>query len=247
MFPCRAEGHFACFIISLEISTVRTRFLVGLAALVNVLLAAVAQCADPPSPTADSVLWKFDNIERVGGHRLTVLGRPRVLEVGNERAVEFDGKGDALLFDVHPLAGLKQFTAEIIFRPDADGPTEQRFFHMQEKGSEDRILFETRVRDGQWFLDTYVLSGEGSYTQFAENFKHPADQWYHAALVIDGDEMRHYVNGKLELSTKVTFQPAKLGQTSAGVRLNRVFWFKGAIRAARFTPRPLDPEHFLEP
>jgi hypothetical protein len=32
-----------------------------------------------------------------------------------------------------------------------------------------------------------------------------------------------------------------------GVRLNRVFWFKGAIRTVRFTHDALAPANFLKP
>ena len=34
----------------------------------------------------------------------------------------------------------------------------------------------------------------------------------------------------------------KPGQTSLGVRLNRVFWFKGDVREVRFTPAALGEE-----
>lgn len=220
---------------------------VGSLATCALLTLAAGLSAVEPSPTADSVLWKFDNLQKIGGHEITVLGEPRVIEAGEERAMEFDGVDDAVFIPVHPLAGLRQFTAEVIFRPDGDGPAAQRFFHMQEKASEDRTLFETRVADGQWYLDTYILSGRGSYTQMDKQFTHPADRWYHAALVVEGNEMRHYVNGKLEITTKIEYQPPQAGQTSVGVRQNKVHWFKGAVRAARFTPRPLKPEQFLKP
>lgn len=35
------------------------------------------------------------------------------------------------------------------------------------------------------------------------------------------------------------------GRTAVGVRLNRVNYFKGAVRMARFTPRALAPAEFL--
>lgn len=222
-------------------------FLVASLAALALLHVPTSLFAAEPSPTADSVLWKFDSLKTIGGHEITVLGEPRLIEVGKERAMEFDGQDDAVFIPVHPLAGLRQFTAEVIFRPDGDGPAEQRFFHMQEKGSEDRTLFETRVANGQWYLDTYILSGHGSYTQMDKKFSHPADRWYHAALVVEGDEMRHYVNGKLEITTKINYTPPQAGQTSVGVRQNKVHWFKGAVRTARFTPRPLKPEQFLKP
>lgn len=198
-------------------------------------------------PTDAAVVWQIDNLKEIGGHAVRVVGDPRVIAVDGGKAVEFDGEDDGLFLDVHPLAGAKQFTAEVIFRPDADGPAEQRFFHLQENGSEDRVLFETRIRGEEWFLDTFIQSGGNGYTLFAEEFKHPVGKWYHAAIVVDGREMRHYVNGKQELATKAAFQPPQAGQTSLGVRINKVFWFKGAIRTARFTRRVLEPKEFLKP
>jgi hypothetical protein len=39
--------------------------------------------------------------------------------------------------------------------------------------------------------------------------------------------------------------PQKAGQTSVGVRFNKVNYFKGALRLARMTPRALPPAEFL--
>ena len=63
--------------------------------------------------------------------------------------------------------------------------------------------------------------------------------------MFDGTEMRHYVDGKLEMSGPLSIAPLEQGQTSIGVRLNRVFWFKGAVRTARFTARALAPAEFM--
>jgi hypothetical protein len=81
---------------------------------------------------------------------------------------------------------------------------------------------------------------------FAENFKHPIGPWYHAALVFDGKEMRHYVDGKQEMSGPLTISPLTAGKTTIGVRMNRVYWFKGAVSKARFTARALRPEQFMK-
>jgi putative heme-binding domain-containing protein len=199
------------------------------------------------SDADESITWQIDNLRSIGGHKVTVLGQPRVIDTPQGKAVEFDGVDDGLIVDSHPLAGAAKFTAEVIFRPAAGGPKEQRFFHLQETGSENRVLFETRLDGPQWFLDTYVKSATADATLFAQDFKHPLDRWYHAALVVDGRTMRHYVNGKLELEKELAYQPQAAGQTSIGVRFNRVFWYQGAVRAARFTPRVLKPEEFLKP
>eukprot|EP01052_Picozoa_sp_SAG31_P071033 SAG31_NODE_29925_length_388_cov_0.709343_2_plen_45_part_01 len=36
--------------------------------------------------------------------------------------------GDGLLIEHNPAEGLTTFTAEVVFKPAADGPQEQRFF-----------------------------------------------------------------------------------------------------------------------
>jgi len=213
------------------------------------LLAFLAEQRAVPEEAAmpQAVAWKIDNLATIGGHKVTVLGQPRVIETPRGNAVEFDGVDDGLIVDCHPLAGVREFTAEVIFRPDADGPKEQRFVHLQQAGSENRVLFETRLDGQQWFLDTFIKSGDAGVTLFAEGFKHPIGPWYHAAIVVDGRAMKHYVNGTMELEQELAFQPHGAGETSIGVRHNRVHWYKGAIREARFTPRVLKPEEFLKP
>ena len=203
----------------------------------------------PPEPEpAGPIEWSVDNLSSIGGQRTTVVGAPRVIETERGRAVEFDGSQDGLFVDVHPLAGAARFTAEVIFRPDPGGSQEQRFLHLQEDGSKDRLLFEIRLTDdGRWFLDTYIKTGGKGHTLYARGFKHPLGPWYHAAIVVDGEQMRHYVNGEMELSRKIEFRPQGPGRTSLGTRINEVHWFKGAIRRARFTPRVLSPNEFLSP
>jgi hypothetical protein len=191
--------------------------------------------------------WTFTSVDSIGGHRTTQIGKPKLIGAPPEQALEFDG-ASAIFLDTNPLAGLKQFTAEVIFRPDAGGPKEQRFIHFQENGSENRLLFEIRLTDGdRWFLDTFIKSGSGNHTLFAEKFPHQLGPWYHAAVVMDGQTMRHYVNGAEEMSTPITFAPQGPGQTSLGVRINKVSWYQGALRQLRITPRPLAPAQFLKP
>ncbi len=188
-------------------------------------------------------VWKFDRLDSIGGHKIIVVGNPKVVD----GAVEFDGAGDALFFDVHPLAGARQFTLEVIFKPAADGRPEQRFFHLQENGSQNRLLLETRLIDGKWCLDSYAHSAAGFQALIDRSKLHPLGKWTHVASVYDGKEFRHYVDGVLQGKAQVALSPQGEGRTSAGVRINRVDWFKGAIRAARMSPRALSPEEFLKP
>lgn len=197
------------------------------------------------SAPAKSVTWKIDNLKKIGGNAVSIIGNPRVIDAPGGKAVMFDGVSDGLIVNSNPIAGARAFTLEAVFRPDANGNKEQRWFHIQQGNSENRVLLETRLAGDQWFLDTYIRSGESNRTLFAENFKHPVGVWYHVALVFDGNEMRHYVDGKQEMSGPLTIAALEQGQTSIGVRMNRVYWFKGAIRKARFTAKALAPSEFI--
>ncbi len=177
-----------------------------------------------------------------------MLGQPSVVEAPTGRGLWFDGAHDGIVLPCHPLMGAEQFTVEVIFCPASGGAPEQRFFHMQEDAADDRILLETRLTSrGTWYLDTYVQSASASQAQLARDHEHPLDAWYRAALVYDGQEMRHYVDGVLELAHPLACQPPRAGRTSIGVRLNRVFWYRGAVCAARFTRRALGSEAFWRP
>src|SRR6266852_5150384 len=186
--------------------------------------------AEPPFE-----LWTFDNISTIGGHRAKAEGHPRVIDTPMGKAVEFKGVDDALFLDVHPLAGAETFTWEVIFRPDADGAPEQRFFHLQESGTDNRLLFEIRIVDGRWCLDSFAKSGAASRALMDRKLLHAAGAWYHAAMVYDGREFRNYVNGVQQVAAQVQLPPQGPGQSSVGVRINRVDYFKGAIRVSRMT------------
>jgi hypothetical protein len=201
--------------------------------------------ADPPSET-----WTFDHTDRIGGHSTTLLGHPRVIDSPVGKAIEFNGVDDGLFLDVHPLAGAAQYTWEAIFRPDG-GNAEQRWFHLEEApatGSDEnnRMLFEIRVVDGQWCLDAFNKSGKMQKALLNRTHLHPLGQWYHVAAVYDGTEFRSYINGQLDGSAQVQLAPQGAGKTSVGVRMNKLFYFKGAVHMARFTPKALAPADFLK-
>jgi hypothetical protein len=198
-----------------------------------------------------SETWIFDRLDRIGGHPTTMLGRPRVIDAPVGKAVEFDGVRDALFIDVHPLAGAGTFTWEAVFRPDG-GLEEQRWFHLSErdpKTGEDtgsRMLLEVRIRDGKWCLDAYVQSGSAQKTLINRDRLHAIGAWYHVAAVYDGREFRSYVNGIEEGAAPIRLAPQGPGHSSVGVRINRLYYFKGAVHLARFTRRALPPEAFLK-
>jgi len=219
-----------------------------LLALVGFCGGAVNCSAREKPPNMKQTTWELTTVNNLGGHPTRVLGSPRLIKASEGKALEFDGQQDGIIVDANPLEGVEKFTLEVIFRPDAGGPKEQRFVHLQESGKENRILIETRLTgDNRWFLDTFIRSGETDQTLYAEEFLHPVGEWFQAALVFDGHEMRHYVNGIQEMAAPIRYQPLKTGQTSLGVRLNRVFWFKGAIRTVRFTQDAVAPHNFLKP
>jgi len=97
-----------------------------------------------------------------------------------------------------------------------------------------------------WILDTFVESKAGGAALFDAQLVHPIGSWYHAAVVVDGARVRDYVNGVEEVTVPLVFQPLVGGRTSIGVRVNKLYWYKGAIRLARFTPRVLSPTDFLK-
>ncbi len=189
--------------------------------------------------------WKIDNLQSIGGHQVTVLGNPQIITTDAGSALLFDGEDDAVALQTNPIAGARSFTVEIVFRPDPGGAAEQRFLHM-ESAETRRLLIETRVRGDDWFLDTFLKFDDSDRTLQAKEKLHPLGQWYHAALVYDGREMHHYVNGVREISGPVAFSPLEPGRTSIGCRLNRVFWFKGAIRRLRVTHAVVRPEEFVK-
>jgi len=196
-------------------------------------------------PGSNSIIWRLDNLEQIDGNAPVILGDPSVVDSPSGKVIQFDGQDDALVFDVNPLAGCREFTLEVVFRPDAGGSPEQRFVHLQEV-DDHRALVETRLTpDGQWFLDTFLKSGESECTLYAEEFLHPVGEWFHAALVYENGRMRHYVNGAMEMEGAVDFQPMSTGQTSVGSRLNRVYWYTGAVRTIGVTQRALSPDEFV--
>ena len=106
----------------------------------------------------EQVLWELDNLKTIGGQAVTVVGEPKVIETPHGKALEFDGVDDGIFLDVHPMAGWATFTVEVIFQPYKDGQTEQRFFHMQEDGTTERVMFETRLVADNMLRRTHGLT-----------------------------------------------------------------------------------------
>jgi hypothetical protein len=222
-------------------------FLLGTS--VGVLLAA--------GPGANqSEVWTFDRLDKVGGLPTIIMGHPHLVKTQMGKAVQFDGVGDALFINENPLANVEAFTFEVIFRPELGGAEEQRWFDISEldpktgadevPNRENRYQFEIRVMGDQWCLESLVRTPKGGKQIIDHKLVHPLDVWHHVAMVYDGTEFRSYINRVLEGKGAANLAPIGPGHTSVGVRINKVYYFKGSVREARFTRRALEPEEFLK-
>ncbi|MDR3791955.1 MAG: LamG domain-containing protein [Terracidiphilus sp.] len=224
------------------------------ALLLSVVSLAAAQTPAPPLPAAPTdQIWRFDSLTSIGGHPVQLIGHPQLIDSPYGKAIQFGGAGDGLFLPVHPLAGASAYTWEVIFRPDADGPQAQRFFHLQEQDpttgedTKNRMLFEIRIVDGKWCLDSFASSGPSNRTLLACDASHlyPLGQWYRVTAVYDGKTLTNYVGNDLQGSGPLDLKPQFPGRTSIGIRINKLFPFKGAVLVAHMTPRVLTPPEFL--
>jgi Concanavalin A-like lectin/glucanases superfamily len=217
--------------------------------MVGVLASGLAIAQVP----VKQVTWRFDDTASLGGHATKVLGHPKVIETPMGKAIVFNGVDDGLFADVHPLAGAETWTWEMIFKPDADGGAEQRIFHLQsidpatgKDVAQERMLFEIRIRDGQWCLDSFATSGGQSKALLNCEKKYPFGKWYRVTTVYDGKSLKNYVGDELQGEGEVKLVPQRPGHFSVGVRMNLVDWYKGAIFETRFTRAALGVGDFLK-
>jgi hypothetical protein len=216
------------------------------------LLFAASLAMSQSSPAPKEQIWRFDRTDSIGGYATQVIGHPQVIDTPYGKAVQFNGVDDGIFVPDHPLAGASAYTWEVIFRPDADGAEAQRFFHLEEQDpatgqdTTNRMLFEIRIVDGQWCLDSFASSGESNRTLLNCKLLHPLGRWYRVTAVYDGKTLRNYVGDALQGEGSLDLKPQMQGHSSIGVRLNKVYYFKGAILMARMVPRALKPEEFLK-
>jgi xylan 1,4-beta-xylosidase len=197
------------------------------------------------SSTQTVTTWRLDNLSKVSGDALELIGKPSVVPTAIGPAVQFNGESDGLLIQRNPIESLRQFTLEVLFSADAEGPVEQRFLHIQESAGENRALIELRLNGGRWALDSYLRHGSSQLTLLDLARTHDASAWHVASTTYDGAVLKHYVDGVEQGSGAVAFLPLTAGRTSIGVRQNRVSWFKGRIHTVRITPSALAPSAFL--
>jgi Concanavalin A-like lectin/glucanases superfamily len=198
-------------------------------------------------------VWRFDRTDSLGGHATKVLGHPAVIDTPMGKAVQFNGVDDALFTSVHPLAGAATWTWEMIFKPDADGKPEQRVFHLQavdpatgQDVANERMLFEIRVRDGQWCLDSFATAAGQSRALLNCDKKYPFGQWYRVTAVYDGKTLRNYVGDELQGEGPLVIPAERPGRSSTGTRIDLRDYYKGGMYEARFTQKALEVKDFLK-
>ena len=204
---------------------------------VAALLGSHLTAAEARAPT----VWLLEKTEQVGDHATEVLGAPQITADPDGKSVHFDGKSDGLFVSANPLAGRREFTVEVLFRPEEGGGEAQRFLHLQDTATW-RVMIETRLNgQGGWWLDTFLGNATHGQPLIDPTRVHATGQWYWVALRYDGQRMAHFVNGEQEREAAVEFGPMVDGRMSLGVRQNKVYWFKGSIREVRFHPVALAP------
>ena len=192
----------------------------------------------------------MDRVDSIDGHPTTILGHPQVVSTPYGKAVRFNGIDDALFVGAHPLAGASTWTWEVIFEPSADGAPAQRFFHLSVLDSHgndtnDRMLFEIRIVEGQWCLDSFAMTGTHKLALLNCRKRYPLDKWYRVTAVYDGKTFKNYVGDELQSQGDLEIAPQGAGRASIGTRINKQDFFKGAVYASRFTRRALGVEDFL--
>lgn len=177
---------------------------------------------------------------RGGYPGLTVLGSPAIVPAeadgGASReppALTFDGVHDGLLIPENLLRGSSRFEIVAEFFPAAAGSREQRFFHIQDDQSDDRILMETRLTgDGFWYADSCVVFQERVVILADPVRRHPLNRWYRYTLRCNGSRVEHLIDDISDgICVETGLQSPRGGVTSIGVRATGDHHFAGAIRS----------------
>jgi hypothetical protein len=217
-----------------------------------------------PGLAQQAITWRFDNLTKIGDAQVITVGKPKVVDTSIGKAIHFEGYGnsnssnsesgnpigDALFLNAAPLSGDATYTLEVIFRPSSKGAPAQRFFHMQDSNSQSRRMFEIRIVNNRWCLDTVGIDvGHGAERHGVTlvcdaAHLHPLDHWYAIAATYDGKTLRGYVDGELQGEIVVSLAPLPPGTTSVGTRIDKRDFFTGDVYSARFQPSVLSPAAF---
>ncbi|MFB9862818.1 LamG domain-containing protein [Rufibacter immobilis] len=196
--------------------------------------------------------WEMHSVSDIGGAAAQVLGAPQVVQTQDgQTAVAFDGVKDGLLVDANPIAGAAEFSIEVVFKPKDAWPAnaEQRFLHIEDPANPNRrILLELRLNNRkQWYADFFLRTETASLTLLDSTKTHPVGEWATMTLTYQNGQVKGYVNGKLEVSGEIDYQPiAGTAKTSLGTRMDKRSWFNGEIRRVRFWHRALQPKKYSD-
>ena len=204
-------------------------------------------------------VWELNSLKNIGGHPVKVFGNPEIVKTEIGKAIRFNGIDDRLLVDNNPLGDAKEFTIEVIFKPDSAFHISQkpRFIHFQDDADTlsgwnpaRRIMMELRLTpENKWYLDGFLMTDAGERTLQNKNLTHPARQWIHAALTYRNNTFKTYVNGIEETGGSVTFTEKilnRVGKVSIGGRMNRLNYYCGLIKTLKITRKALMPQQFVK-
>ena len=107
--------------------------------------------------------------------------------------------------------------------------------------TDNRMLFEIRVVGDKWFLDSYNQSGAANKALMNREARAPAGRLVPRRVGVRRQGIQQLRDGVREGRGEPQLAPHGPGHASVGVRINKVFYFKGAVRLARFTRRALPP------
>lgn len=217
------------------------------------LFFSLANCIYPQS----KVIWNFENRDSIGYLKILPITNgggtdiPQLRETEIGKSFYFDGINDGFLIKDNPLDRASSFTIEIIIKPDSADQIqnhEQRYFHLRNlEDDNSRILIELRyLKNNRWSLDTFLKCDNSRLTLYDSTISHEIGKWYHVALSYSNGAMKHFVNGKLELSGSIEFNMNRInnGQISIGARMDPRSWFKGFIHSILFSHHALPAKDF---
>jgi len=202
--------------------------------------------------TVYSELWDISSLEMIGGHDVSTLGDPQVVATDIGDAVQFDGDGDRLLVDFNPIMDAREFTVELVFKPDACYPhnTDPRFLHMMDPDDpeEKRVMIELRIDENNMcYMDGFMKTDAASLALKDETLVHPTGIWQHVAITYKDSTLTTFFNGIEELNGTLHYEKVILnptGKTSIGARMNEVKFYSGLIKTLKVTHARLAPEDF---
>ena len=157
-----------------------------------------------------------------------VIGNPEI----EERGLRFKGS-DGIILPENPLPAWPELYIELDFTPVSGGGEEQRFIHFGQIDGP-RLLFETRSYAGRWCLDVFVCSANGKSLVLMDKSKlHDENRRFTLRAELRRDNVKSFIDGKLEGEAELNFVPFSGNGFSLGVRQNRISFFSGIIGEIR--------------